>query len=73
MLNAGMKHKMQESLDQFTAACKKFGLTINTQKTEVFYQPAPAVPYTDLTVTVGGEKLAWQIGPPTLAALYQRQ
>ena len=49
---------MQESLDLFCIACKDFGLTKSTKKTEVMYQPDPSVPFIELIVTVVGEKLA---------------
>ena len=45
VLDAGTKVEMQKNLDLFSTACKDFGLTISTKKTEFMYQPAPAVPY----------------------------
>ena len=64
-LNTGTKSKMQEIFELFSAACKK--------KTKVMYQPAPAVPKTKPTITVGDQKLAvvWWISPPALVSLYQ--
>ena len=55
--NAGTPSEMQESLDLFSSACKDLGLTISTKKIRVMYQPTPALPNTDFTITVGGEKL----------------
>ena len=49
---------MAESLDLFSAVCEDFGLTISTMKTEVMYQPAPTIPYSEPTITMGDEKLA---------------
>ena len=56
--NASTHSVMQVTLDLFSAASKDFGLTINTQKTEVIYQPAPTLPYIEPTVRVGSEKYA---------------
>ena len=33
-------------------------LTSSTKKTEITYQPTPAAPYTELTITVGSQKFA---------------
>ena len=57
ILNANTQSEMQESLDLFSGVCKDFGLTISTKKTDVMYQLTPAVPHTEPTITVGGEKL----------------
>ena len=57
-LNAANQSDMQLSMDQFATACKNFGLTISTKKTEVMYQPAPGTPYTEPVITVNGQKLA---------------
>ena len=38
-------------------ACKNFGLTISTKKTEVMYQPAPGKPYRAPIITVNGHRL----------------
>ena len=62
---------MKESLGLFSVACKDFGLTIGTKKTEVMYQPAPAVPYTEPLSKWVGKSLLWQISSVTLATLYQ--
>ena len=47
-----------QSLNLFLAACKDLGLTINRKEAEVIYQPAHAIPYTEPSVRVDGEKLA---------------
>ena len=57
-LNASTESDMQESMDLFAKACDDFGLTISTKKTEVMHQPAPAVPYTEPSITVHGQRLA---------------
>ena len=49
---------MKGSLDLFSATCKDLGHIISTKKTGVMYQPAPAVPYIEPTLTMGGEMLA---------------
>ena len=71
-LNADNIEDMQRSMDLFSAACNNFGLTINTKKTEVIYQPAPHKSYQKPTVTVNGQKLAavdkfTYLGVPSLA------
>nr|VZI30843.1 unnamed protein product [Spirometra erinaceieuropaei] len=40
-LNTTSEEEMQRSMDLFYAACKNFGLVINTQKTVVMHQPPP--------------------------------
>ena len=40
-LNAGLEADLQNIVDRFSEACSNFGLTINTEKTEIMYQPAP--------------------------------
>ena len=40
-LVAQSPEELQRSLDSFSDACKDFGLTISTKKTEVVYQPVP--------------------------------
>ena len=57
-LNASNPEDMQCSVDQFSTACSNFGLTINTRKTEVMYQPAPGKQYQKPSVIVNGQKLA---------------
>ena len=57
VLNAGSAEDMQHSMDLFSNACRNFGPTIITKKTEVMYQPAPKNPYQEPTVTVYGQKL----------------
>ena len=44
-LNTSDEHKMQVEMDSFSAAYNNFGLTINTKKTEVMFQPAPGNQY----------------------------
>ena len=51
-------HIMQRSLDTFSAACTNFGLTIDTNKTKVMHQPAPADSYMEPNFTVDGKRLA---------------
>ena len=41
----------------FSAACKDFDLTISTENTELMYQPAAAVLYSEPTVTVDSDIL----------------
>ena len=57
-LNAGSIEDMQRSMNLFATACNNFGLTINTKKTEVMYQPAPQKSYQKPTVSVNGQNLA---------------
>nr|VZH92112.1 unnamed protein product [Spirometra erinaceieuropaei] len=40
-LNTTSEEEMQRSMDLFSAACKNFGLVINTQKMVVMHQPPP--------------------------------
>ena len=40
-LNAASEAEVQQSMDQFSAACANFSLTIYIKKTQVVYQPAP--------------------------------
>ena len=56
-LNASGEQEMQEGLDQFSAACDNFGLTISIKKTEVMHQPAPGKQYREPHITVKGQKL----------------
>ena len=56
-LAAGSEADMQQTVNLFSSACDKFGLTISTKKTEVMYQPAPGKPYAEPTITVNNEKL----------------
>lgn len=56
-LNAATEDKMQQSMNCFSNACKNFGLTISTKKTEVLHQPAPQKPYVEPVITVEGEPL----------------
>nr|VZH93633.1 unnamed protein product [Spirometra erinaceieuropaei] len=41
VLNTTSEEEIQRSMDLFSAACKNFGLVINTQKTVVMHQPPP--------------------------------
>lgn len=56
-LNAATEGQMQESMNSFSTACKNFGLTISTKKTEVLHQPAPQKPYIEPVITIDGEPL----------------
>ena len=56
-LNARTQSDMQRSMNSFAKACDDFGLSISTKKTEVMYQPAPATPYTEPSITVNSENL----------------
>ena len=56
-LNGNTEPAMQQLMDCFSRACDNFGLTINTQKTEIMYQPAPGKPYERPHVTVNGTTL----------------
>nr|VZI24948.1 unnamed protein product [Spirometra erinaceieuropaei] len=40
-LKTTSEEEMQRSMGLFSAACEKFGLVINTQKTVVMHQPSP--------------------------------
>ena len=44
-LNASSEDEMQRNMDIFSSACDVFGLTVNTKKTEVMFQPAPHTSY----------------------------
>lgn len=56
-LNASSEADLQYCLDKFAEACSNFGLTINTEKTEVMYQPAPDKIFKEPTIKVYSEKL----------------
>ncbi|KAJ1099314.1 hypothetical protein NDU88_004416 [Pleurodeles waltl] len=56
-LNASTKAQMQQSMNYFFTACRIFGLTISTKKTEVLHQPAPQKIYLKPTITTEGEIL----------------
>ncbi|KAJ1159304.1 hypothetical protein NDU88_011971 [Pleurodeles waltl] len=43
------------SMNRFSTACRHFGLTISTKKTEVLHQPAPQKTYTEPTIVAEGE------------------
>ncbi|KAJ1109357.1 hypothetical protein NDU88_006719 [Pleurodeles waltl] len=56
-LNAATKAQMQQSMNCFSTACKNFGLTISTKKTEVLHLPALQKMYVEPTITAEGEIL----------------
>ena len=56
-LNASTEEMMQDEVDCFSKACKNFGLTISTKKTEVLHQPAPGKPYKDPHIFAKGQQL----------------
>jgi hypothetical protein len=56
-LSAGTEADLQNSTNKFSAACSNFGLMINTEKTEVMYQPAPGNSYKEPIILVNGAKL----------------
>ncbi|XP_043922358.1 gastrula zinc finger protein XlCGF57.1-like [Protopterus annectens] len=48
---------MQQSMNCYSTACRNFGFTINTKKTEVLHQPALQKTYAEPTIAVEGEIL----------------
>ena len=56
---------MQASMDLLSNACKNFGLTISTVKTEVLHQPVPGAEYNHPKITCNGQLL-----PSTEAFIY---
>jgi transcription termination factor 2 len=56
-LNTGNAEDMQRSMDLFSSACKNFGLTISTKKTEVLHQPVPGELSVDPGIRVDGVQL----------------
>ena len=56
-LNASSETELQNSIDRFSEACSNFGLTINTEKTEIMYQPAPGKIYIEPLIKINGEKI----------------
>lgn len=44
-------------MNRFSKACSNLGLTINTEKTEIMYQPAPCKTYTKPIIKANGVKL----------------
>ena len=56
-LNVATETQMQQSMNRFSTACDNFGLTINSKKTEVLYQPARRKPHVEPVITVKGETL----------------
>ena len=53
---APTEEKMQKGVDQVSASCDSYDLTISIKKT-VVYQPAPGKPYKEPTITVKGQRL----------------
>ena len=56
-LYAATEQEMQREIDQFSFPCDVFGLIINSQKTEVMFQPAPKKPYHKPHILVKGQRL----------------
>ena len=56
-LIANTEADLQTSMNRFSQACSNFGLTINTEKSEVMYQPAPGKVYAEPNITTNGKKL----------------
>nr|VZI24298.1 unnamed protein product [Spirometra erinaceieuropaei] len=58
-LNATSEGDMRRSMDLFAAAaaCEKFGLIINTEKTVVMHQPSPDAAYVAPNINVNGTQL----------------
>lgn len=56
-LNASTQYDMQGSVDQFSKACKNFGLKISTKKIEVLHQPATTALYIEPNITIIGQGL----------------
>ena len=48
---------MQGAMDRISRACDNYDLTIKTKKTEVVHHPAPGKSYSELPITVNGQKL----------------
>ena len=47
------EHELQQSSNNYTAAYKRFGMNVNTQKTKILAQPAPGrlLPYSNVTIS----------------------
>ncbi len=56
-LEAHTLHDIQALTDSFANSASRFGLTINIQKTEVMFQPAPGKAYSDPQVNINGVSL----------------
>src|SRR5881628_433711 len=56
-LEAHTLHDIQALTDSFANSASRFGLTINIQKTEVMFQPAPGKAYSDPQVNINGVPL----------------
>ena len=52
-----LQQKMQKRVDQVSASCDSYGLTISIETTEMLYQPASGKPYKGPTITVKGQRL----------------
>ncbi|XP_055508214.1 uncharacterized protein LOC129707301 [Leucoraja erinacea] len=55
--NASTEQKMQHKMGCLSRACDNLGLTISSKKTDVMYQPAPAMPYQEPHITVKRQEL----------------
>ena len=53
-LEAHSQQVIQWISDSFANSAARYGLTINLQKTEVMYQPAPGKQYREPKVLIGG-------------------
>src|SRR3989442_3112437 len=56
-LEAHTLHDIQALTDSFANSASRFGLTINIQKTEVMFQPAPGKAYSNPQVNINGVPL----------------
>src|SRR5437867_4622686 len=56
-LEAHTLHDIQALTDSFANSASRFGLTINIQKTEVMFQPAPGKAYSNPQVNINGVSL----------------
>ena len=54
---APTEEKMQKGVNQISDSCDSYDLLISIKKTEVVYQPVPAKPYKEPTITVKGQLL----------------
>ncbi|VDL93576.1 unnamed protein product [Schistocephalus solidus] len=58
-LNATTEEEMQRGMELFEAACEKFRLRINSEKTVLMHQPPPNTIYTTAHITVNGAQLKY--------------
>uniref|UniRef100_A0A0B7BSD9 C2H2-type domain-containing protein n=2 Tax=Arion vulgaris TaxID=1028688 RepID=A0A0B7BSD9_9EUPU len=56
-LSAGSEVELQNLMNKFSTACSNFDLMINTEKTEVMYQPAHGNVYKEPMIMINGTKL----------------